>query len=194
MRRFALMCGLVAALLSVSSARAISLSDVGVSSGLYGNYVFRGARLDAVGLASDAYATFDLTDRLTVTPYVWNWTALTGAKTSLETDYSAWLSWVPPIFDDKVTLSAGYIYYDIQRAAFGRDTQEAFLGFDINMLGSPALYVYQDFDNFVGTYITRRPVIAGSWATAVGPWTFRAPSAGTSAASRSSRKGCSARG
>ncbi len=170
MRRFALMCGLVAALLSVSSARAISLSDVGVSSGLYGNYVFRGARLDAVGLASDAYATFDLTDRLTVTPYVWNWTALTGAKTSLETDYSAWLSWVPPIFDDKVTLSAGYIYYDIQRAAFGRDTQEAFLGFDINMLGSPALYVYQDFDNFVGTYINAS---AGhSWELGNSGWTL----------------------
>jgi len=153
MRKFALMCGVVAAVLSAPSAKAVSLSDIGVSTGLYGNYIFRGARLDAVGLASDAYATFDLSGRLTATPYVWNWTALTGSKNSLETDYSAWLSWVPPMFNDKVTLTGGYIYYDIQRAAFGADTQEAFFGIDIDWYGSPALYAYYDFDTFVGTYL-----------------------------------------
>ena len=170
MRKFALMCGVVAALLSAPSAQAIGLSDVGVSTGLYGNYIFRGARLDPTGLASDAYATFNLSNRLTVTPYIWNWTAAEGSKNSLETDYSAWLSWVPPIFNDKVTLTGGYIYYDIQRAAFGLDTQEAFLGIDVDCIGSPALYIYQDFDTFVGTYINAS---AGhSWDLGESGWTL----------------------
>ncbi|NUP98333.1 MAG: hypothetical protein HUU35_00615 [Armatimonadetes bacterium] len=156
MRTLGLSLGVIA-LLGTSPAHAIPI-DVGVSGALIGNYVFRGARLLGIGLQNDAYATFGLTPRLSATAYLWQYILLDAGKGIAEGDYDASLSYTPGWFNDLVTATAGYVYYDVNNspgsAAFlGRDTQEAYAGLDFALPWSPAIYAWYDFDNAVGTYL-----------------------------------------
>jgi hypothetical protein len=50
---------------------------------------------------------------------------------------------------EKLGYSIGYIYYDLE----GDDSQEIYAGLSYDILLSPALTVYRDFDNFKGYYV-----------------------------------------
>ena len=53
---------------------------------------------------------------------------------------------------EKVSASVGYIYYDFPSLSSGDDSQEIYGGVAIDVLLSPALTIYYDYDEGDGTY------------------------------------------
>ncbi len=50
----------------------------------------------------------------------------------------------------KLSLTGGYIYYNLK---YAQDTEEFFLAFAYDMIGKPAITVFQDINSYPGTYI-----------------------------------------
>lgn len=113
-----------------------------------GNYLWRGYNLGPAGLFADSYVTASLTDELSATGSVWNYTRASGGWRTQEFDYTLGLGWSRA----KWSFAANWIYYDVASFA-GVDSQEAQLGVAYDMPGQPGLDAYYDYDNFVGLYV-----------------------------------------
>ena len=87
------------------------------------------------GFAVNLWGNLD-TDDVNMTTDTFNWN---------ETDFT--LSYDGAY--EKLGYSIGYIYYDVE----GDDSQEIYAGLSYDILLSPALTVYRDFDNFKGYYV-----------------------------------------
>jgi hypothetical protein len=87
------------------------------------------------GFAVNLWGNLD-TDDVNMTTDTFNWN---------ETDFT--LSYDGAY--EKLGYSIGYIYYDLE----GDDSQEIYAGLSYDILLSPALTVYRDFDNFKGYYV-----------------------------------------
>lgn len=166
MRKLALCSSVAALLLCGTVSRAEVGLDTGLSISLAGKYLFRGQDRGPVGMISDIYASYGLTDNLEATAYVWNYTRLGDGRGVQESDYDGSLTWTPSWFDGKLSVTAGYIYYDFNNtptspAFFGPDTMEVYGGLDYDHWLRPSVYVYYDLDNNVGIYVVGS--IGHSW-------------------------------
>lgn len=167
MRRYTVVAAMAALLLCGATAKAELGLDTGISTALVHRYVFRGGLSSpGVGLQSDAYASYGFTDTLSATAYVWNWTSLDAGRGIQEVDLDGSITWVPGIFDGRLSVTGGFVYYDNNNSgaspAFaGPDTYEAYGGLDFDHWLRPSVYAYYDLANVVGT---GRPVDGGGSA------------------------------
>lgn len=161
-------------LLGGGSARAIE-GEWGVSTTLAGQYIFRGVKVGPAGLMNDAAASFELSPRLSADAYIWQYIQLDNGTGFGEHDYDLSLTYVPRIFRDKVSLTGGYIFYDVNNdptasAFLGTDTQEAYGIVSVDVPWSPYVAAFYDFDSFTGTYLK---VGAGrDWVLGDSGWTL----------------------
>ncbi|MDQ7786020.1 MAG: hypothetical protein RDU01_00260 [Thermodesulfovibrionales bacterium] len=122
-----------------------------VSADVMSNYVWRGQKLSnswvvqpSVGIAygvfgANIWASYD-SDRPEAT------SGDTGHGEMTETDVT--LTYTRSI--DKLTLTAGYIYYALDSA---NDTQELFVSAGYDTLLSPTLTIYYDYDEGQGAFV-----------------------------------------
>lgn len=127
--------------------------DVAVGGGVdfYSKYIWRGQNLlDDPVLQPNAYVNIE-----DFTVSIWgnygiqndeDWTEL-----DYTLDYTTSLDFVKPE-GDMVSVSVGYIYYDFPNLPPNQDSQEVYGAIALDMLLSPALAVYHDFDQGDGTY------------------------------------------
>ena len=117
-------------------------------------YIFRGYRIGESGLVtqpslSASYKGFSATLWGNVD---WNQRNTTSATFSSE-GHKGWnetdltLSYTYVI--KKLSLTGGYIYYDLR---YAKETEEFFVSFAYDMLFKPVLSVYQDINAYRGTY------------------------------------------
>jgi hypothetical protein len=133
---------------SIGTALAEDKPSADASVALLSKYVWRGYELskDSLviqpsvtvgykGFAVNLWGNLD-TDDANMTTDTFNWN---------ETDFT--LSYDGAY--EKLGYSIGYIYYDLE----GDDSQEIYAGLSYDIMLSPALTVYRDFDNYKGYYV-----------------------------------------
>lgn len=166
---------LLAGLLAVACCGTAAQAGDGAfyaRTGIYGNYIFRGSRVAPVSLISSLGATYSLTDRFSVRGAVWTFVPLAkenpGSHIGLgETDVDLAASYR---LLEKLTLSAGWRTYQQSNAIFGTpDSSEVYGGATLDIPWRPSVYVYYDYENFVGTYVNvsaanRFPLGENGWS------------------------------
>lgn len=125
--------------------------QVGATADLYTKYIWRGQTLvDEPVFQPGAYVGVE-----DFTASIWGNYTLTDDKEWTELDYALdytkSLEFMNPKLED-VSLSLGYIYYDFPNLPAGENTQEIYAGIAVDMLLSPSLTVYRDYDQGDGTY------------------------------------------
>lgn len=141
-------------------------------SGIYGNYIFRGSRVAPVSLISSVGATYSLTDRFAVRGAVWLFAPLAKNTPAShlglgETDVDLAASYQ---LLRRLNVSAGWRTYQQSSAVFGTpDSSEVYAGATLDIPWRPSVYVYYDYDNFVGTYVNvsagnRFPLGENGWS------------------------------
>ncbi len=135
-----------------------------VETRLTGGLVRRGERLGPIGATGSLYLRQALNNSIDFQANLAGYTQLSGGVDFGEAIYDAAVVYHPSQFGP-VSLTAGWVYYDrnnslTSRARLGDDTQEAYIGIDLDLPLSPWLYVLYDFDrgegrrnDQVGTYI-----------------------------------------
>lgn len=134
---------------SIGTAMAEDKPTADASVALLSQYVWRGYELSKDSLVIQPSATVGYkgfavnlwgnldTDQVGMATDSFNWN---------ETDFT--LSYDGAY--DKLGYSIGYIYYDLDGAD---DSQEIYAGLSYDIMLSPALTVYRDFDNYQGYYV-----------------------------------------
>jgi len=145
----------LAMIIAVMAAGSLYAEDIktegSVSADVMSNYVWRGQKLSnswvvqpSVGITygvfgANIWANYD-SDRPEAT------SSDTGHGEMTETDVT--LTYTRSI--DKITLTAGYIYYALDGA---NDTQELFVSAGYDTLLSPTLTIYYDYDEGQGAFV-----------------------------------------
>jgi len=147
----------VAGLLLVIGATASQAKlgvDATASTGLFGRYVFRGARLSSTSLQTDLALTKQFSSQLTGTAYFWTTHALAPAAGDIrfqEADYDISLNWKP---SSVWGLTGGWVYYDAIHPGWDyADTAEIYGKLDFHgWKGAPGISLFYDHQNAVGLY------------------------------------------
>ena len=184
MRRMVLAFAVSAMLVSGAMAKTDDLGiTTTVTTGLYGSYYFRGAKLATNGIATDATVLDNITPRLTAKGYFWNYVRTGGGPgvannvAAVENDYDVSLSWTAPWAKDLMTFTAGHVYYDELLAAVGPDTAELYGALTFNVPWSPSVSAYYQYKKLtrapagtraIGTYI--KLSAGNSWALGKNGW------------------------
>lgn len=109
-------------------------------------YVLHGASRGQ-GMSLQPSLRYNIVDTLTAS--LWSNVRLEGSLGVSETDYAldwAWARWAP------AKLSAGWVYYDANRALVGPETAELFVGVDFDLPAQPSLYLWYDYDAYPGLF------------------------------------------
>lgn len=170
MKKFALAGGLAAMLLATTAAQAEVGLDVSATASMIGNYVFRGARRNPLGVQADLLASYAVTPRLSLNGYLWHFTQLETGTMAVENDYDVSMTYTPSWFNDLFTVTAGWIYYDLAHAtAAAPDTAEAYGSLTLNRWGwNPTVTAYYNYDKNTGTYL--KLSAANSYALGESGW------------------------
>ncbi len=124
--------------------------QAGASTDFYSAYVWRGQVLvDDPVFQPSAYVGIK-----NFTASIWgNYSFDDGEWTELDytLDYTTGLGTLSPKME-KVSVSAGYIYYDFPNLPAGDDSQELYAKAALDAFLSPSLAIYWDFDQGDGTY------------------------------------------
>jgi hypothetical protein len=131
------------------------VTDYGVTAGatvdFYTKYIWRGQNLvDDPVLQPSAYVS-----AVGFTASIWGNVTLDGEKEFTELDYTLDYTTSLGVIDDrleKVSVSAGYIYYDFPNLSSSDDSQEIYAAVAVDTLLSPSFVVYYDYDEGDGTY------------------------------------------
>lgn len=126
--------------------------DFSLSTGVYSKYIWRGQNLgDDIAVQpgfSAAYKGFTFS--------IWanyntdasdDWTEL-----DYTIDYTTSLAFLDERLE-KLRASIGYTYYTFPNLDIDDESQEAYIGFSLDVLLSPSLTVYYDWDTGDGTYL-----------------------------------------
>ena len=130
-----------------------------LSMGLFNRYVFRGYELsrDSIviqpavtlnyrGFSVSYWGNIDSNARDTQSYFPSDY-GKRGKKWFNETDLAVSYS----RSFGKLTLTAGYVYYNLK---YADETEELFMAAAYDILGKPALSIYQDINAYTGTYIS----------------------------------------
>jgi uncharacterized protein (TIGR02001 family) len=128
---------------SVQAQEASALS-VTVDVTYVSDYVFRGAQLDNASIQPSIEAAYG-----DFYAGIWHSTALKSRLNGTETDLYAGYGFA---LSDTFSLDVGITRY-LYEAASGDDSTEAYIGLSADVLLSPSVYYYYDFDNETSSYI-----------------------------------------
>jgi len=142
-------------LLALGTASHAKLGvDATMTTGLFGRYIFRGARLSPTSLQTDLTLTKAFSNKWSATAYLWADHALApnaGQVRFQEADYDFSVNWKPSTVWG---LTAGWVYYDIIHPGWdGPDTAELYGKLDFyGWKCAPGISLFYDHQNAVGLY------------------------------------------
>lgn len=139
--------GSVAVVVCCGAAVAVPVEVTGSVAG-YGRYMWRGWDVAPAGLFADSTLTVGLTDELSATGYVWNYTRIDQGWRTGEFDYGLGLAWSRA----RWSVAATWNYYDVASWS-GIDSQDVQVTVEYDTPGQPGLDAFYDFDTGVGLYL-----------------------------------------
>ena len=170
MKRVVSSCALLVLAIG-TAASAASDWTYDVSTGVFGNYVFRGIRRTSTADITEGTASWQVTKPLSLNARAVNVMSFAPKNGDFENRYDLYGKYKAT---KTVSLSAGWLYYDWNKGiskGMGPDTQEAYGGIETTWLGiRPSAYVFYDYKYQRGLYAVA--TVSKSWALGKTGWTL----------------------